>query len=177
MLKPSVPATVPHDMAPFVRHFRSQRGFVPHSALLMGGLLLAAPLLSGCKLLDQRTFNPNAGKPPHPYIPPAPPAPPPHAAFLSIPGGTPESEYGPIVERAAKAALARKANVLFIVQAFAPHQATPDAQAQALTDVTDHLAAGVAAHIEKAGAQSIQIEMHAMTDPSATKPFVRVDVR
>ncbi|WP_415525754.1 hypothetical protein [Gluconobacter sp.] len=164
-------------MAPFVRHFRSQRGFVPHSALLMGGLLLAMPLLSGCKLLDQRTFNPNAGKPPQPYIPPAPPGPPPHAPFLSVSEGTPESEYGPIVERAAKAALSRKPNVLFTVQAFAPPQPTPDAQAQALTDVTNHLGALVAAHLAKAGAQPIQIEMHAITDPSATKPFVRVDVR
>lgn len=164
-------------MAPFVRHFRSQRRFVPQSALLMGGLLLAMPLLSGCKLLDQRTFNPNAGKPPHPVVPLAPPGPPPRAPFLAVSEGTPESEFGPIVERAAKAALARKPNVLFVVQAFAPPQPTPDAQAQALTDVTSHLGALIAAHIEKAGAQTIQIEMHAITDPSATKPFVRVDVR
>ncbi|MQR99608.1 hypothetical protein GFJ39_10450 [Gluconobacter sp. AC10] len=164
-------------MAPFVRHFRSPRGPAPRSALLMGGLLLAAPLLSGCKLLDQRTFNPNAGKPPHPYIPPAPPAPPPHAPFLSVSEGTPESEYGPVVERAAKAALSRKPNVLFIVRAFAPPQPTPDAQAQALTDVTNHLAVIVASHLKQAGAQPIQIEMHAITDPSATKPSVRVDVR
>ncbi|GBR68565.1 hypothetical protein [Gluconobacter kanchanaburiensis] len=160
-----------------VQHFRSPRGLLPQSALLMGGLLLVMPLLSGCKLLDQRTFNPNAGKPPHPYIPPAPPGPPPHAPFLSVSEGTPESEYGPVVERAAKTALSRKENVLFIVQAFAPPQATPDAQAQALTEVTDHLAAPVAAHLTKAGAQPIQIEMHAITDGSTAKPFVRVDVR
>ncbi|EHH67480.1 hypothetical protein [Gluconobacter morbifer] len=165
-------------MAATVRHFRARKGVHPARLLaLLGAVILTAPLLSGCKLVDQRTFNPNAGRPPQPVVPPAPPAPPAKPPFLQIRSGTPESEYGPIVDRAVRAALAHKANVLFIVQGLAPMQASPDEQARVLTDLTKKQLAPLGARIARAGAQPIQIEMHAATDPSLKDAVMRVDVR
>ncbi|WP_252347448.1 hypothetical protein [Gluconobacter sp. P5H9_d] len=178
MPKPSVPATVPRNMAAFVRHFRSPRGIMaPRALSLAGCILLATPLLAGCKLVDQRTFNPQAGKPPQPYIPPPPPAPKAKPPFLQIEGGTPESEYGPVVDQAVKSALARKENVLFIVRLLVPLQSDPAAQAKAMTEATQTDLEPVAHRISTAGAQPIQIEMHALTDPSVQHPLIRVDVR
>lgn len=149
----------------------------PRALLLAGSILLAAPLLAGCKLIDQRTFNPQASKPPRPYIPPAPPAPKPKPPFLQIEDGTPEAEYGPAVDRAVKAALARKENVLFIVQLLVPMQTDPTAQAKAMTEATQTDLEPVARRISMAGAQPIQIEMHAIADGSVKHPVVRVDLR
>lgn len=149
----------------------------PRALLLAGSILLVTPLLAGCQLIDQRTFNPQAGKPPRPYIPPAPPAPKPKPPFLQIEGGTPEAEYGPAVDKAVKAALARKENVLFIVQLLVPLQNDPAAQAKAMTEATQSDLQPVAHRINTAGAQPIQIEMHAVADGSVTHPVIRVDVR
>ncbi|MGC5748765.1 hypothetical protein J4P41_09015 [Gluconobacter sp. NFX36] len=165
-------------MAAILRNFRSFRGIMaPRALLLAGSILLVTPLLAGCQLIDQRTFNPQAGKPPRPYIPPAPPAPKPKPPFLQIEGGTPEAEYGPAVDKAVKAALARKENVLFIVQLLVPLQNDPSAQAKAMTEATQSDLQPVAHRINTAGAQQIQIEMHAVADGSVTHPVIRVDVR
>ncbi|GBD57197.1 hypothetical protein [Gluconobacter wancherniae] len=168
-----VPATVLNNMALSIRSLLAPS----RTGTLVLGTLLLAPALTGCKLIDQRTFDPNAGKPPKPYIPPTPPGPAPKAPFLQIEAGTPASEYGPIVEKAAKAALARKPNVLFIVQGYAPMQPDPAAQAQTLSDLTKQQIAPIADRIAAAGAQPIQIEIHATTDPSIQHARVRVDVR
>jgi len=165
-------------MAAIIRNFCSFRGIMaPRALLLAGSILLVTPWLAGCNLIDQRTFNPQAGKPPKPYVPPAPPAPKPKPPFLQIEDGTPESDYGPIVDKAVKAALARKENVLFIVQLLVPLQNDPAAQAKAMTEATQTDLEPVARRINTAGAQPIQIEMHAIADGSVKHPVVRVDVR
>ncbi|QDH16529.1 hypothetical protein [Swingsia samuiensis] len=140
-------------------------------------LLASTPFITGCNLVDQRTFNPNAGKPPQPYIPPAPPAPPAKPPFLRIEAGTSEHDYAPIIKRAVKAALERKENVLFLVQARVPVQADPAAQAKALTQATQFELEPVAHQINAAGAQPIQIEMQAITDPNTSHDFIQVDLR
>ncbi|GBR45799.1 hypothetical protein [Neokomagataea thailandica] len=133
--------------------------------------------LGGCQLIDQRSFDSQAGKPPVPYEPPAPAVQKPPAPFLSIPDGTAEAEYGPVVEHAAHIALQHKNNVLFIVQALAPPQPTLAAQQALLTRLTQGTLGTVAQHIAKAGAQPLQIELHTLTDPTIQTPVIRVELR
>lgn len=140
-------------------------------------LALVLASLGGCKLLDQRSFDPDAGKPPKPVLPPAPPAPKPRPPFLEIRSGTPEEQYGPVVDNAVKVALARKENALFVVQLLAPTDPDPAVQARDLTVLTRTELQPVARRIIAAGAQPIQVEMHANADPSVTHPVIRVDVR
>lgn len=132
--------------------------------------------MQGCAPIDQRTFNPNAGKPPRPHsTPPAPPKT--QAPFLQILDATPQSDYATPVDTAAKMALSRKPNILFIVQGIAPMQNTPDKQAQILTELTQRLVVPVANRIVAAGARPIQIDMRVSTDSTAQHAMVRVNVR
>ncbi|MXV43817.1 hypothetical protein GS501_01955 [Saccharibacter sp. 17.LH.SD] len=143
--------------------------YLPAVFAVMGGVV-------GCSPLDQRTFDPRAGTPPKPYIAPVV-APTPKAPFLQIMEGTPESDYAAPVETATKAALARKSNILFIIQGIAPMQSTPDKQLQILSDLTQNLVVPVAKRIQAAGALPIQIEMRASTDSTVSHAMVRVNVR
>ena len=71
-----------------------------------------ALLLAGCKLIDQRTFDPQAGRPPV-VARPAPPAPQPDrtldglAPLVTIRLGQ-DTSYDQAIEQATAAALARK---------------------------------------------------------------------
>lgn len=133
--------------------------------------------LQGCAPIDQRTFDPTASKPPtraH-AIPPAPPQK--QVPFLQILEGTPEREYTAPVDKAAKIALSRKSNILFVIQSIAPMHSTPDQQAKALSDITKNLAVPIAQRIIAAGARPIQIDMRAYTDSTVQSAMVRVNVR
>lgn len=79
-------------------------------------LLLALALLQGCTLIDQTTFDPDAGKRPviPPVVVPAPPAPLDPAALLTIrfpPTATLQADLAKAVD----AARARKPDVVFDV--------------------------------------------------------------
>lgn len=87
-------------------------------------IMLALAGLSGCGLVDQRTFNPQAGLPPARPTPPAPPlplAPPEPGAppLLSIRLPAP-SDLRPTVANAVAAARARKRDVAFDVVEITP---------------------------------------------------------
>lgn len=63
------------------------------------------------------------------------------------------------------------------MQLLVPLEDDPAAQAKAMTDATQADLEPVARRINTAGAQPIQIEMHAVADGSVKHPVVRVDVR
>lgn len=93
-------------------------------AAMLAWLGLAGAGLSGCTLVDQRTFNPEAGRPPtRPTPPPAPlpsappePGPPP---LLSVRLPAP-SDLRSTVAKAVAAAQARKRDVVFDVVEITP---------------------------------------------------------
>lgn len=140
-------------------------------------LAVLAASLCGCNPIDQRTFDPQAGRPPKVAAPALPATPPGKPAFLQIAGGTPEDDYGPQVEKATKLALSRKRNILFIVQGMAPMQKTPEAETKSLQSLTKDLVNPVASHILAAGARPIQLDMRVGSDPTVQNNMVRIYVR
>lgn len=141
-------------------------------SFLTGSLLL----VGGCTLMDQRTFNPNASRPPHPYIPPAPPPKPPVPPLIEIIAGTPESEWKTPLERSVRKALALKPDILFRVQALLPPGASPDAEAAALAKLTSEDGKNVISAIIGSGAKPAQVEIAAMTLSGLATPRIRVYV-
>ena len=137
------------------------------------GVIAAALTLNACAPLDQRTFDPSAGRPPKVHVPPAPPAKPP---FVQIMAGTPESLWQPDVEKVTRLAIQRKPNILFILTAIVPRDGSPSAQAEALAALVQGDERAVAQAMVKAGASGGQIEMDARAEDGA-KPHIRVDVR
>ena len=147
------------------------------SRVRSAALAVLTASLCGCNPIDQRTFDPQAGRPPKVAAPALPATPPGRPAFLQIAGGTPETEYGPQVEKATKLALSRKRNILFIVQGMAPMQKTAEAETQALQHLTKELVSPVASHILAAGARPIQLDMRVGSDPTVQNNMVRIYVR
>lgn len=87
-------------------------------------ILLALAGLSGCTLVDQRTFNSDAGRPPVRPKPPAPPAPlappepgPPPLLSIRLPA---PADLPATIARSVAAARARKRDVVFNVVEFTP---------------------------------------------------------
>ena len=156
------------------------------TALALSFALLA---LTGCKLVDQKTFNPQAGVPPKPYVPPAPPAAPPAPPLIELVAGTPEDEWKTQVQDIARRALARKPEALFVVRCLVPPgppvpppAGTQGSNAQAAVPTAlITLASGdghaVMQALMDAGVPQAQVEMTAMPDSTVTKPTVRVYVR
>lgn len=145
---------------------------------LAGCGILGSTFLGGCTPISQRTFNPQAGMPPKVELDALPPRPVnTHHPFIEIMADTPEDAYAPAVKQAVHTALARKPNILFIVEAAAPMQPTPEQQAQTLTALTRNLAAPVGEKIIAAGAQPLQLQMQAVTDPDIKQGMVRINVR
>ena len=112
-------------------------------------------LLGGCTLIDQRTFNPNAGV--APIVPP--PAAPlvdtpidPRALFTLRPPATLNAAAQQTLARVVRAALARKPTATFAVVAVAP--APGDGSGQAETVLRALFAAGVAPGHAFLGARS-----------------------
>lgn len=148
---------------------------------LLGGM-------AGCKLVDQKTFNPQAGLEPKPYIPPPPPGPPPVPPLIELVAGTPQAEWQAPVEQIAHRALARKQEVLFVVSCLVPPQAgqapvaqddpaAQEAEQSALLALVQHDGHAVMQALIDAGVPQTQVEMSAMPDSAVTKPTVRVYVR
>ncbi|MDT7953720.1 MAG: hypothetical protein RQ966_19645 [Acetobacteraceae bacterium] len=87
------------------------------------GVILGLAGLSGCTLVDQRTFDPTAGLPPQRPKPPVPPPPlappdPGRPPLLSI--RLPAADLRTIVARAVASARARKPDVRFEVVEITP---------------------------------------------------------
>lgn len=140
--------------------------------------LLVTSGLYGCKLVDQRTFDSQAGRPPVPLTSlsasaPGQDAPP----FINIVEGTPESEYGPVVDHAARVALQHKANVLFIVRARVPSRGEIVQQGETLARMTREELTSIAEHLENAGAKPMQIELRAQASPQVDHSMIRIDLR
>ncbi|CAI9119588.1 hypothetical protein [Brytella acorum] len=140
------------------------------------GAIAAALALNACAPLDQRTFDPSAGRPPKVHVPLPPPAPPAKPPFVQIMAGTPESVWQPDVEKVTRLALQRKPNILFVLTAIVPRDGSPPAQADALAALVQGDERAVAQAMVDAGASGGQIEMDARVEDGA-KPHIRVDVR
>ncbi|WP_342629087.1 hypothetical protein AAC691_04510 [Nguyenibacter vanlangensis] len=133
--------------------------------------------LASCNLVDQRTFDPRASRPPVPHYPPSRPPPPPVPPLVQIGLGTPAERWQPALKDAVARALARKPNVLFVVTIIVPAGPTPGAEGAALTRAMAADGRAVAAAIVADGARPAQVEMSAMSDSTVTAGAVRVYVR
>lgn len=143
---------------------------------LRAGLLGAGGALAGCELVDQRTFNPRASRPPRviytpaPVIPPVPP-------LIELVAGTPRAEWSGPVRSVVRQALDRKPNILFLVEAVAPPQQDGTATQALLSRLVGTDGQSIADEIVAAGASPSQVEMSAMPDSTVTGPRIRVYVR
>ncbi|MCQ8241643.1 hypothetical protein [Rhizosaccharibacter radicis] len=158
---------------------RTSRG---GSATRTGAGLLACSLVlvGGCKLVDQRTFNPSANRPPPPPVLPAGPpgrAPAPVPPLAAIPEGAPPESWKAALSGVARAALDRKPNVLFRVISRVPTRGGPDAQATALASAGKGTAQQVADVLTAAGAAPAQVELSGESVPGLTGPDVQVFVK
>jgi hypothetical protein len=159
------------DGLPAGGRFPARRG------LVLVPVLLAALALTGCKLVDQRTFDPSAGRPPPPPVLPQRPAPLPVPPLATVVAGSPADDWKPALVEIARAALARKPNVLFRVISRVPAAGDPDAQARALQGVATGTGQAVADALVSAGVPAGQIELTGRSDPGVRQPDVQVFVR
>ncbi|QDH13705.1 hypothetical protein E3E12_05325 [Formicincola oecophyllae] len=146
-------------------------------ALWGWGLVAAIAALGACHPLDQRTFDPMAGK--APYVPhPAPKAVRPGApALLEVMVPTPESTWKPVLHQAVQAALSSKRNILFQVTGTAPLAPTPDEQTKRLEALNHDAVEPIAAELVASGARDVQVQMKVISVPGLLQPAVRVTVR
>lgn len=149
-----------------------------HSFAFYGGILIILTLAS-CAPLDQRYFDPQAGRPPKALSlkPKTLPNMVPKKSFIEIVEGTSEENYGPEVEKAAKIALERKKDILFIVESVIPASPTPDQDLAHLESLNKNLLLPVTHHLRAAGAQPIQIDMRSETDMTLHQAMIRINVR
>ncbi|EHD13048.1 hypothetical protein CIN_20310 [Commensalibacter intestini A911] len=133
--------------------------------------------LNACKLVDQRTFNPSAGRRPVPYVPPAPPAPPPPAPPIEIVQGTPGEQWAKPLTTLVKDALKRKPDAMFLVTIVTPISEAPATQQEAMQKTIQENGQDVAQAIIKAGARPEQILMSAKADGSVQKNVVQVNIK
>lgn len=134
-------------------------------------------LFTSCKLIDQRTFNPRAGRRPIPYIPPAPPPPLPPAPPIEVVIGTPEGQWRKPLQMLTKKALEKKPDALFVVTAVTSDLQSLAAQEENLQKAVRKEAKLIADEIVKAGARPEQIQMDAKTSGSIKQTVVQVNVR
>lgn len=145
----------------------------PVPALLLAGALLAQ---SGCKLVDQRTFDAAANRKPVPTYPAAPPAARPLPPLATVRFGAAPESWQPDLSAIVREALSRKPGALFTVQTVVPATGTPEQQAAAIRQAVQSGGQIVAQTIQDAGAATAQINMTATTD-AVPVPEVRVTVR
>ena len=145
--------------------------------LVLATLSLAALPVAGCKLVDQRTFDRTADKPPVIHTPRAV-----HVAaigpnaLVTFPAASPVSDWADVLHTAADLARTRKPNVLFRVETVVPARGDPQTQADALGQALG--AARAAADIIVGdGVDRSQVELAAVTDPAVKQPEIRIFVR
>ncbi len=144
-----------------------------HFFLPLLGLLPC--LAAGCHLVDQRTFDAHADRPPAPRI--AAPATAAAPALVTIRYTTPEPPYHEALAGAVHRALARKPDVLFTVTTLVPGAAaSPDVQAATAADASASGRA-VAQAIVDDGAEPGQVEQAVRVQPGVAVREVRVTVQ
>ncbi|WP_428392472.1 hypothetical protein [Lichenicoccus sp.] len=137
--------------------------------------LLPCVLLAGCKLVDQRTFDHDAGRKPVPHAPAAVASGPPPVPPLFV--VRPAADWRGPLREAVREALARKPNVLFTVDSVVPTDVSPARQTAAMQTTVMQLGRPVADAIAADGARPDQIELAASSDRTVHQPQVRIDVR
>ncbi len=144
----------------------------PHFPRISVRFLAPLLILAGCKLVDQTTFNPNAGKLPTPPVIVGPSAPP----LLTIQVNDPTLSYEPILRQQVAAALARKPDVVFDVVTVVPATGTPASQTAAATEVISD-ARQVARTINSEGVDDPRIHLAARSEAGLAAREIRVFVR
>lgn len=146
------------------------RGLNGHAAGFAA--LMALVVLSGCKLIDQRTFapapeasTPAASRPIETRTP-----------LVTIAPGTRLATYEGLLRAAVHAAEARDPGVRFDVVSVVPGSGTPAEQIKA-AEANRASAADVAHALIAAGVAEGRVSLGARADPSAHGPDVRVYVR
>ena len=138
---------------------------------------LLLPLLSllgaGCTLVDQRTFNPQAGAkytPPvtGPVIAPVPP-------LVTVDYGHPDPDYAAALHQAVAAALARKADVQFDVVTVVPSNGTTAQQVAAASGLTAN-AREIARAINNDGVDDDRIHLLARAEAGVSSRQIQVFV-
>lgn len=141
--------------------------------------LLFASLIGGCRLVDQTTFNPEAGRAPVVAARVAAPAPeqPPDGPppLLTVRFGDP-APYDQALRDAVAAARARKRDVTFDVVAVAQAEGSPAEQAARAEEGAGG-AARVAEAIVAQGVAPGRVRLQTRTEPRAREREVRVYVR
>ncbi len=148
-----------------------------HLAKGLPAILFCCTLAAGCDLIDQRSFDRNAGRAPVPRAPPpvvsaVRPIPP----LFVVRSDRPQQEWQPELRLAVAQALSRKRNVLFTVESVVPVASSPAAQAASLRTAVALQGRPVADAITADGAQPAQLELAALSDPAVHAPEVRVYV-
>lgn len=137
-------------------------------------LILLLPAIAGCRLIDQRSFNPAAPgsftmrSANGPDVPPVP-------ALITIRYSEPEPDYQAALKVAVDAARERKPDVLFHVETVIPATGSPDEQVQAAR-LASTSGREVADAIVADGADIGQVELAASADPGVKGREVRVYV-
>ena len=134
-------------------------------------------LLGGCKLVDQTTFNPEAGRSPAVVArptPPAPPAPSGPTPLLTVRGES--APFDDAVREAVAAARAVRRDVAFDVITVVAADGTPGEQTARARDGAEG-AVQVAALIVAQGVPSGRVRLGARTERGITEREVRVYVR
>lgn len=134
----------------------------------------AMGLLAACHLIDQRDFDPNADRPPHPIVARRVPAAP--RPLITIRYDIPDPDYRDALAVAVDAARRRKPDVLFRVVTVVPARGTPVEQARAAA-LASRSGREVAEAIAADGADIGEIELAARVDPAAQVKEVRVYVQ
>lgn len=138
-------------------------------------LSVALPVLAGCHLVDQRSFDRTAGRKPLPPAAPAHPGPVPVPPLLTVRYDTPDPQYRAALATAVDSARRRKPDVLFSVVVLVPPAGTP-AQQVAAAEAARGDGRDVAAAIVADGADIGQVELSARAEPGLTTREVRVYV-
>lgn len=148
-----------------------------HAPIALAILSLAALPVAGCKLVDQRTFDRTADRPPviarPPTVQTAASGP---NALVSFPAAAPRSDWADVLHTAADLARTRKSNVLFRVETVVPASGNPQTQARALGDALG-AAREAADVIVGDGVDRSQVELAAVTDARVRQPEIRIFVR
>ena len=129
--------------------------------------------LCGCTLVDQRTFNPDAGKPPVIAQPPGPPV---LLPLVTVDFGQPNPDYADSLRQAVDAALSRKPDAKFEVATVVPATGTPAAQVSAAQTLTPD-ARQIAREIAADGVPDERIQLTARALPSVGTRQVQVFVQ
>ncbi len=127
-------------------------------------------LAAGCTLVDQRTFNPQAGAKPRPPAPTGPGLAPP---LVTVDYARPDPDYAAALHQAVALAVARKPNVEFDVVTVVPNTGTPTQQVAAATGLTAN-AREIARAINGDGVDDDRIHLQARAQAGITSRQVQV---